>query len=243
MAVIPKHYEGSSKREKVEHMFDSIATKYDLLNHVLSAGIDKTWRKKLISILSKENPKIILDVATGTADLAIAAASLQPHEIIGVDISYRMLEVGRNKIKAKKLESLIQLIHADSEQLPFEANSFDAITVAFGVRNYEHLLTGLKEMYRVLKPGGICLILEFSQPQSFPVKQFYKFYSKYILPFAGQLLSKQRSAYEYLPESVNAFPHGEKFLNIFNDAGFNNTKYLSLTFGIASIYEGRKEKL
>jgi demethylmenaquinone methyltransferase/2-methoxy-6-polyprenyl-1,4-benzoquinol methylase len=135
---------------------------------------------------------------------------------------------------------LIQLVQADSEQLPFDNNSFDAITVAFGVRNFEHLSLGLKEMHRVLKPGGICLILEFSQPQSFPVKQFYKFYSKYILPFAGQLLSNQRSAYEYLPESVNAFPFGEQFLKIYNEAGFQSTKFISLTFGIASIYEGRK---
>lgn len=221
-------------------MFDSIASKYDLLNHVLSGGIDKSWRKKLIKILAKENPKTILDVATGTADLAIAAAQLNPDKIIGIDISSQMISVGEKKIKEKNLSSLIQLIQADIEQLPFSDNSFDAVTVAFGVRNFENLPRGLEEMNRVLKPGGLCVILEFSQPQTFPVKQFYKLYSKYILPVAGQLISKQRSAYEYLPESVNAFPFGKDFLKIYADAGFRDTKFLSLTFGIASIYEGRK---
>ncbi len=240
MSVIPHHYEGSTKREKVEQMFDSIAPKYDLLNRVLSGGIDKSWRKKLIALLSKENPKSILDIATGTAELAIAAASLNPQKIIGIDISRQMLEIGRIKIKEKNLDSLIELTYADSEQLPFGDNSFDAITVAFGVRNFEHLSIGLKEMYRVLKPGGVCFVLEFSQPQSFPIKQFYNFYSKYILPLAGQLFSKQRAAYEYLPESVKAFPYNEAFLKIYNEAGFINTKHYKLTFGIAAIYEGRK---
>lgn len=240
MSVIPQQYKGSTKREKVEHMFDSIAPKYDLLNHVLSGGIDKSWRKKLIRLLSNQHPKTILDIATGTADLAIASASLQPEKITGIDISQGMLDIGNIKIKEKKLDALIELLQADSEQLPFAENSFDAITVAFGVRNFEHLSVGLKEMYRVLKPGGTCLVLEFSQPQSFPVKQFYWFYSKYILPVAGQLLSQQRSAYEYLPESVKAFPYGKNFLKIYSEAGFASTKCYPLTFGIASIYEGKK---
>ena len=240
MSVIPQQYEGSTKREKVEHMFDSIAPKYDLLNHVLSGGIDKRWRNKLIKLLIKQKLNTILDIATGTADLAIASASLQPEKIIGVDISQGMLDIGKIKIKEKKLDALIELIQADSEQLPFADNSFDAITVAFGVRNFEHLLVGLKEMYRVLKPDGTCLILEFSQPQSFIIKYLYRFYSKYILPVVGQLLSKQRSAYVYLPESVKAFPYGDNFLKIYAQAGFSGTKCYPLTFGIASIYEGKK---
>ncbi len=240
MSVIPQQYEGSTKREKVEHMFDSIAPKYDLLNHVLSGGVDKTWRKKLIKLLAEEKPKTILDIATGTADLAIAASTLNPKKIVGVDISQGMLDVGKIKIKEKKLEGLIELKQADSEKLPFSDNCFDAITVAFGVRNFEHLDLGLKEMYRVLKPGGICLILEFSQPQVTPIKQFYQFYSKYILPAAGQLLSKQRSAYDYLPESVKAFPYGDAFIEIFKKSGFVGTKAYPLTFGIASIYQGKK---
>ena len=240
MAVVPHHYQGKSKREKVEHMFDSIAPKYDLLNHVLSGGIDKRWRKKLIKMLSAQSPKIILDIATGTADLAIAAAALHPEKIIGVDISQRMLDVGRKKIQQKKLNAVIDLMQADSEKLPFGDNYFDAITVAFGVRNFEHLSVGLSEMFRVLKPGGTCLVLEFSQPQSFPVKQLYHFHSRYLLPWVGQLLSKERAAYEYLPESVKAFPYGEEFLKIFSAIGFEGTKCTSLTFGIASIYSGKK---
>jgi demethylmenaquinone methyltransferase / 2-methoxy-6-polyprenyl-1,4-benzoquinol methylase len=240
MTVIPQRYKGTGKRERVEDMFDSIAPRYDLLNRVLSGGIDRSWRKKAIDQLVPLQPKYILDIATGTADLAIEAMRLHPEKITGVDISNKMLEIGREKLIAKHLNHKIVLEQGDSEHLNFADNSFDAITVAFGVRNFENLETGLKEMLRVLKPGGMVVILEFSQPTNFPVKQVYHFYSKYILPTIGQLLSKERSAYEYLPESVKAFPYGLNFLEVLEKSGYRNTKYTPLTFGIASIYTAGK---
>jgi demethylmenaquinone methyltransferase/2-methoxy-6-polyprenyl-1,4-benzoquinol methylase len=240
MTVIPQHYKGSTKRERVEEMFDSIATRYDLLNKVLSAGIDKSWRKKAIDELIAIKPNAILDIATGTADLALECMRLKPAEIIGIDISNKMLDIGRHKIMAKGYQGIIRLEQADSEQLPYDDARFDAITVAFGVRNFEHLEEGLKEMYRVLRPGGKVVILEFSQPDRFPVKQFYNFYSYKVMPKIGQMLSKERSAYEYLPASVSAFPHGKNFLSILTKTGFKDTKSIPLTFGIASIYTGIK---
>jgi demethylmenaquinone methyltransferase/2-methoxy-6-polyprenyl-1,4-benzoquinol methylase len=240
MTVIPQRYKGVSKRERVEEMFDSIATRYDLLNRVLSGGIDKSWRKKAIQQLAELQPQRILDIATGTADLAIESMRLKPKEIIGVDISNRMLDIGRHKIMAKGYQGIIRLEQGDSESLQFPDGHFDAITVAFGVRNFEHLEKGLKEMHRVLRPGGMAVILEFSQPTRFPVKQFYNFYSFKVMPRIGQLISKERSAYEYLPESVSAFPYGKKFLEILTKTGFSNTKCLPLTFGIASIYTAVK---
>jgi demethylmenaquinone methyltransferase/2-methoxy-6-polyprenyl-1,4-benzoquinol methylase len=240
MTVIPQHYKGSTKRERVEEMFDSIATRYDLLNKVLSAGIDKSWRKKAIDELIAIKPNAILDIATGTADLALECMRLKPAEIIGIDISNKMLDIGRHKIMAKGYQGIIRLEQADSEQLPYDDARFDAITVAFGVRNFEHLEEGLKEMYRVLRPGGKVVILEFSQPDRFPVKQFYNFYSYKVMPKIGQMLSKERSAYEYLPASVSAFPHGKNFLSILTKTGFKDTKSNPLTFGIASIYTGIK---
>lgn len=240
MTVIPQHYKGSTKRERVEEMFDSIATRYDLLNKVLSAGIDKSWRKKAIDELIAIKPNAILDIATGTADLALECMRLKPAEIIGIDISNKMLDIGRHKIMAKGYQGIIRLEQADSEQLPYDDARFDAITVAFGVRNFEHLEEGLKEMYRVLRPGGKVVILEFSQPDRFPVKQFYNFYSYKVMPKIGQMLSKERSAYEYLPASVSAFPHGKNFLSILTKTGFRDTKSNPLTFGIASIYTGIK---
>lgn len=240
MTVIPQRYKGSSKRERVEEMFDSIATRYDLMNRVLSGGIDKSWRKKAIDQLLPIKPNQILDIATGTADLALETMRLKPTEIIGVDISNKMLDIGRHKIMAKGFQGIIRLEQADSEKLPFPENRFDAITVAFGVRNFEHLETGLAEMHRVLRPGGMAVILEFSQPDRFPVKQFYNFYSYKIMPRIGQLLAKERSAYEYLPASVSAFPYGKKFLEILTKTGFRDTKCLPLTFGIASIYTAVK---
>lgn len=239
-AVVPRNYSGSGKKEKVENMFNSIASRYDLLNHVLSAGVDYGWRKKVIRLLEPHHPQLILDIATGTGDLAIACAKLNPKKITGVDISNGMLEVGRKKIKEKKLDNLIELMQADSADLPFPDASFDAITVAFGVRNFENLENGLKEMYRVLKPGGQLVILEFSQPQRFPVKQLFGLYSRKIMPAIGQLLSKEKSAYEYLPESVEAFPYGKKMTDILSSLKFVNTKYIPLTFGIATIYCGTK---
>ncbi|MBK7885832.1 MAG: bifunctional demethylmenaquinone methyltransferase/2-methoxy-6-polyprenyl-1,4-benzoquinol methylase UbiE [Bacteroidetes bacterium] len=240
MTVIPQHYKGSTKRERVEEMFDSIATRYDLLNKVLSAGIDKSWRKKAIDELIAIKPNAILYIATGTADLALECMRLKPAEIIGIDISNKMLDIGRHKIMAKGYQGIIRLEQADSEQLPYDDARFDAITVAFGVRNFEHLEEGLKEMYRVLRPGGKVVILEFSQPDRFPVKQFYNFYSYKVMPKIGQMLSKERSAYEYLPASVSAFPHGKNFLSILTKTGFKDTKSIPLTFGIASIYTGIK---
>ena len=240
MTVIPQNYKGSSKRERVEDMFDRIAPKYDLLNKVLSVGIDKGWRKLMVAELKSLQPKTMLDIATGTADVAIACMKLQPDHITGIDISALMLAEGQKKIEGLGIANQITLQQADSESLPFADNSFDAITVAFGVRNFQNLDKGLSEMLRVLKPNGKVVILEFSQPENFPIKQFYNFYSKYILPTIGQLVSKERAAYEYLPESVAAFPYGQEFVKIMNSNNFVNTKCVSLTFGIASIYVGSK---
>lgn len=229
-----------SKKEQVAEMFDNISGNYDFLNHFLSLGIDILWRKKAINILKKRNPKVILDVATGTADFAIQARKLNPEKIIGVDISNKMLDVGRVKIKDKGLNNLIELKYGDSENLPFESNYFDAITVAFGVRNYENLHEGLKEMQRVLKPGGQIAIIEFSKPKKFPIKQLYFFYFQKILPTLGKLISKDPRAYTYLPESVKAFPDNEAFTNEMEKAGFLNATIKPLSFGIASIYLGEK---
>ena len=240
MTVIPQHYKGTNKRERVEEMFNSIAPRYDLLNRVLSGGIDKKWRRNAIDQLISIQPKRILDIATGTADLALESVRLSPFEIIGLDISNNMLNIGRDKIKQRSLDNLIRLDQGDSENLPYTDNYFDAITVAFGVRNFENLEKGLSEMYRVLKPNGMIVVLEFSQPTSFPIKQFYNFYSKYILPTIGSLISKERSAYEYLPESVKAFPYGNKFLDVLTKVKYKDTKCLPQTFGIASIYTARK---
>lgn len=221
-------------------MFNTIAPRYDFLNHVLSMGIDKGWRRKAINLLRKDNPRLILDVATGTADFAIAANQLRPDNIEGIDIAEKMLEAGRVKVRQKGLDKVIRLTQADSEKIPFGDNTFDAITVGFGVRNFEHLEIGLKEMYRVLKPGGTALVLEFSAPTSFPVKQLYQFYFHNVLPVIGKLVSKDNSAYHYLPESVAAFPSGNDFLQLYINAGFVETEQIRLTFGIASIYIGKK---
>ncbi len=230
----------NGKKEQVRSMFNSIAHRYDFLNHFLSMGIDKIWRKQVVKILGTFNPQRILDLATGTGDLAIAISKLQPKEIIGADISDNMLEVGKQKVAAKNLSHIISLENGDSENLRFETNYFDAITVAFGVRNYENLNKGLKEMHRVLHPNGKVVILEFSMPQKFPVKQIYKFYFKSILPFVGRIVSKDPGAYTYLPESVEQFPYGDNFLNEMQKAGFRNTFCKPLSFGIASIYVGDK---
>lgn len=221
-------------------MFDHISPRYDFLNHFLSMGIDIRWRKKAISKLKKYQPKTILDVATGTGDFAIEAMTLQPESITGIDLSEGMLQKGRKKIADKKLENTIQLLKGDSEALPFPDNQFDAVTVAFGVRNFENLNKGLTEINRVLKPGGILIVLEFSKPTVFPVKQLYGFYFKYLLPLMGKVISSDNSAYTYLPESVKAFPDGKTFVNILNECGFTNGSYDSLSFGIASIYKAGK---
>lgn len=228
------------KKEQVAQMFDNISGKYDFLNHFFSLGIDILWRKKAIGLLKKYNPKTILDVASGTADFAIEALALNPDKIVGVDISEGMLSIGEKKIKAIKKEDIIQLKVADSEKLPFESNTFDAVIVSFGVRNFDNLLAGLTDMCRVTQAGGVCLVLEFSRPKSFPMKQIFSFYFKNIMPTIGKLVSKDSSAYTYLPESVKAFPDGADFLEIFQKAGFKNTKCIPLTFGISSIYIGEK---
>ena len=237
-----KPYKDSSlsKKEQVAEMFDNIAGNYDFLNHFLSMGIDIYWRKRLVKRLTKQAPKYILDVATGTGDLAIAMLKADPDKIIGIDISNGMLEVGRKKMKEKGLEDRITLQQADSENLPFKDNSFDAVSVSFGARNFENLEKGLTEMCRVLRPGGKLYILEFSQPTVFPFKQLYRFYFRYILPLVGKIVSKDKAAYTYLPESVGAFPYGKKLNEIIENCGYNNATSHPLTMGIASIYIAEK---
>ena len=230
----------TQQREKTEEMFNDIAGSYDFLNHLLSAGIDKSWRKRAIKLLREHQPEQILDIATGTADLAIQAISLNPDKIIGIDIAEKMLELGRKKIAKKHLEDKIELIQGDACNLPFKDNSFDAVTVAFGVRNFENLSKGLREMNRVLKHGGIAVILEFSNPKAFPMKQFYNFYFRFILPSVGKIVSKNSEAYSYLPETVKAFPDGSKFVNIMEDTGYQQVERHNLTMGVASIYTGIK---
>lgn len=239
--VIPYKKSEDNKREQIEQMFDSIAPKYDFLNRALSLGIDIIWRKQAVNQLKPKSPKVILDIATGTADLALEAAKqLKPDRIVGVDIAENMLSIGRKKIKQKHEQDIIELKQGDSTNLQFEDNSFDAVMAAYGVRNFDNLTLGLKEMVRVLKPGGTLLVLEFSKPEKFPVKQLFNFYFRYILPNVGKLVSKDSSAYEYLPQSVSAFPQGDRFINILKELGLNNTEWIPQTFGISSIYTGTK---
>lgn len=240
MTVTPYKDKNSSKKEQVAEMFDNISPKYDFLNHFLSLGIDIIWRKKAIRLLKKDNPVQILDIATGTGDFAIEALALNPEKVTGVDISEGMLEIGREKLRKRKLDAKIELLKGDSEGLPFPDNKFDAVIVAFGVRNFENLDKGLADMKRVLRPGGKVVILEFSKPRYFPFKQLYQFYFKWILPKIGKLISKDQSAYTYLPESVNAFPDGRDFLDRMEKVGFENTQCKTLTLGISSIYTGKK---
>jgi demethylmenaquinone methyltransferase/2-methoxy-6-polyprenyl-1,4-benzoquinol methylase len=229
-----------NKKQQVEQMFDTISGNYDGLNRVISFGIDVSWRKKVINIVEAMNPGKVLDIATGTGDLAISLAKTGAHEIIGLDISEGMLQVGRKKIEAENLSAKIKMIQADSEALPFDDNSFDAITVAFGVRNFEHLEKGLSEIFRVLKPTGIFVVLETSVPTNFVFKQGYKFYSGTILPIIGKLFSKDKVAYSYLSESAASFPYGNKFNNILRKIGFINVEDKPQTFGVATIYTGTK---
>jgi demethylmenaquinone methyltransferase / 2-methoxy-6-polyprenyl-1,4-benzoquinol methylase len=240
MNVLPYKDKDTSKKEQIAAMFNSISGKYDFLNHFLSLGIDILWRKRAVRLLKKHQPKLILDIATGTGDFAIEALSLKPEKIIGVDISEGMLSVGREKLIKKNLTDKIELISGDSEFLPFEDNFFDAVIVSFGVRNFENLEKGLSDMLRVLKPGGKVVILEFSKPKSFPFKQIYQFYFQWILPKIGKLISKNHAAYTYLPDSVEAFPDGDDFLNILNKIGFQKNQCTPLTLGISSIYSGSK---
>ncbi len=235
-----KSQQPKGKKEKVKGMFNDIAFRYDFLNHFLSAGIDKRWRTKVRKHLAPFHPKEILDVATGTGDLAIELAKLHPEKITGIDIATGMLDIGKEKIGKKKLNDVIVLEEGDSENLRFNDGHFDAVTVAFGVRNFEDLEHGLSEMYRVLKPGGHVVVLEFSKPKKFPFRNIYNAYFKYILPTVGKMISKNDEAYTYLPESVQAFPEDKAFMNELKKAGFREAGQQRLTFGIATMYYGEK---
>jgi demethylmenaquinone methyltransferase/2-methoxy-6-polyprenyl-1,4-benzoquinol methylase len=239
--IVPLKDSDLSKKDQVADMFNNIAPRYDFLNRFLSAGVDIWWRKKAILQLKKLNPKNILDVATGTADVAIMTASvLTPDKITGIDISDGMLEIGRTKIKKQGLEKTIELLNGDSETIKFADNSFDAVTVAFGVRNFEHLEKGLAEIKRVLKPGGKLVILEFSQPKTAGVTQLYNVYMKLVAPNVGKIFSKNRNAYKYLDESIKKFPEGKNFTLILDNLGYTNTYCKPLSLGICSIYCGEK---
>ena len=242
MSKMIKPYKNSSKgkKEQVATMFDNISANYDGLNRVISFGIDISWRKKVVQLVSKNNPKQILDIATGTGDLAIMMSQLNPDKIIGLDISAGMLDVGKRKIANVNLSDKIDMVVGDFENMPFNDNTFDAITVSFGVRNFANLDKGLTEIKRVLKPGGTFVVLETSNPTKFPFKQGYKFYTTYILPFIGKIFSRDKAAYSYLCESANIFPFGEAFNNILQKNGFINTEYRPVTFGVATIYSATK---
>ncbi len=236
---------GSPGRPTFDHayvrgLFDRIAPRYDLLNHLLSSGVDVLWRKKAIALLQTHKPKTILDVATGTGDLAFEAArQLDAPTIIGIDVAPAMLEIGRSKAAKRGIQG-VRFSEGPAESLPFETSSFDAVTVGFGVRNFSDLDKGLKEMHRVLKTGSPLVVLEFSRPRSFPIQQLYDLYSKTLLPALGGLISQNREAYEYLPETIREFPDGNDFLDILQSVGFHSLKYHPLTFGIATIYHGIK---
>jgi len=239
MAITPYEDSTSSKKEQVAEMFNRISMRYDFLNHFLSMRIDVAWRRKAIQRLAEFQPKNILDVATGTGDLAIAALKLNPKSIVGIDISEGMLEIGRNKLRKKKIEN-IELISGDSENLHFGDASFDAVTVGFGVRNFENLDKGLAEIYRVLQEGGVVVVLEFSKAKKFPMKQLYFLQSNYIVPTLGRLIAKEKRAYSYLTDSIEAFPESNNFLAILERTGFTNTAMYPLSGGIATIYIGIK---
>ena len=241
MTKIIKPYKNSDlgKKEQVAKMFDAISKNYDGLNRVISLGIDIKWRKKVVEIVGKNNPKQILDIATGTGDLALMMAELNPDKIIGLDISGGMLAVGKEKIANVNLSEKIEMIVGDSEAMPFDDNTFDAITVSFGVRNFANLDKGIQEIARVLKPSGVLVILETSNPTKFPFKQGYKLYTNLFLPVIGKLFSKDKVAYSYLSESANSFPFGVAFNNILQKNGFTHTEDKPVTFGVATIYTAR----
>ncbi len=239
---ITPYRDGAAKKKQVESMFDRIAYRYDLLNRILSVGIDTRWRRKAIRQALKNKPGLVLDIATGTGDMAILLARFSPDsQIIGLDLSAGMLEIAREKVAKRKLTGQIHFRQGDSENLPFADNTFDTITVAFGVRNFENTLQGLLECYRVLKPDGQITVLEFSQPVITPVKQLYFLYFKYVLPFVGRITSRDSKAYTYLFESSQVFPAGTEFVKILNEAGFISTFYQPLTLGICALYSGRKQ--
>jgi demethylmenaquinone methyltransferase/2-methoxy-6-polyprenyl-1,4-benzoquinol methylase len=234
--VTPYGDRNRSKKEQVREMFDTIAHRYDFLNHLLSLGIDRSWRKRAVKTLIAAQPKRILDVATGTGDFAVECLKLQPDKIVGLDLSDAMMAFGREKAAKLKEENRLEFVVGDSEQLNYPDNYFDAITVGFGVRNFEHLEQGLREMRRVLRPGGRVAILEITQPRRFPFRQFYALYFKGILPLIGRIFSKDSRAYSYLPESVSVFPEGEQFTGILTKCGFTEARWESLTFGTCALY-------
>ena len=239
--IVPDQDSKLPKKEQVALMFDQIAPKYDFLNRFLSAGIDISWRKKALGILKKKNPASILDVATGTADLAIMATKiLKPKKVVGIDISEGMLSFGRQKIAADHLSEIIELHTGDSEAIQFDDESFDAVTVSFGVRNFQNLEKGISEIHRVLKSSGILVVLEFSKPKLPGVKQLYSLYMNVITPGMGGLFSKNRNAYQYLNDSVQKFPEGKEFQAVLDKAGFKNTNIKTLSFGICTIYSAQK---
>lgn len=238
--IVTPYQSSDTKKEQVQTMFDNIAPKYDLLNRILSFGVDGFWRKTAIKELKKYAPSVIVDIACGTGDFSLAALKVHPKKIIGIDISEEMLEKARLKISEKKLENTFEFIQGDSEQLQLEDYYADAVTVAFGVRNFEHLEKGISEIYRILKPNSPLVILEFSQPKTFPVNQLFDFYFKTICPFVGRLISKDPKAYTYLYNSVKAFPEGDKFMEYLLKAGFKNATCRRLTFGICSLYIAEK---
>ncbi len=238
--VLPYGPGRQGKKEQVEQMFNNIAHRYDFLNHFLSLGIDKIWRRRLVKRVAEAHPKEILDVATGTGDVAIALCALKPSRVTGIDISAGMLEKGRAKVQRRGLEKMIRLQQADSEHLPFSDRQFDAVTVAYGVRNFEHLELGLQEIFRVLKPGGLLVVLEFSKPARFPLAQLFRVYFRYILPWVGKLFTHDPRAYTYLPESVQAFPEGPAFEAILRQQGFQETTCKPLSSGITTLYSARR---
>jgi len=239
--IVPDKASSLDKKEQVATMFNDIAKRYDFLNRLLSAGIDKSWRKKAIAELKEIQPKKILDVATGTADVALMTYKLlKPEKITGIDISDGMIALGKEKIAKKGLTDFIELQNGDSEKINYTDNFFDAVTVAFGVRNFQNLEKGLSEMLRVLKPGGKLVILEFSKPCNTMFKSFYKFYMKIIAPKAGRMFAKNKDAYKYLNDSVQAFPEREQFTAIMKNAGYKNVYYKQLSLGICCVYCGSK---
>jgi len=237
--VVTPYNKDSSKKEQVEEMFDNIAPTYDRLNRIISFNIDRNWRKKALKLVASKKHDDLLDVATGTGDIALGMLKLEPQQITGFDLSANMLAHFKTKLDAKQIEN-IELIQGDSENMPFETNSFDAVTCAFGVRNFENLEKGLQEMHRVTRPDGQVVILECSQPKSKIIRQLYYFYFLNVLPFIGKLISKDARAYNYLPESAKVFPSGEKFAAILKDIGFKNIKFYPRTFGVCTIYQAIK---
>ena len=239
--IVPNEKSSLTKKEQVADMFDDIAHRYDFLNRFLSAGIDVSWRKKALKILVADKPQRMLDVATGTADVALMACKiLSPKEIIGIDISQGMLSLGKEKVEKAGLGDVITLQLGDSETINFEDEAFDAVTVAFGVRNFQNLEKGLSEIYRVLKPGGKIIVLEFSKPRNKVARGFYNLYMKYIAANVGKMVSKNNTAYQYLDESITSFPEGKQFLNVLKKVQFVNTNARPLTFGICNIYSAQK---